>query len=379
VDTRQSAGDIGVKGRVLVADDEIQILRAYSRVLEHAGYEVTVASTGGEANKLVEDDRFDVLFADIAMPEMTGLELLRRAHRVTPSLPVVLVTGSPAVETAMEAIEYSVYRYLVKPVDPTELVAIAEKATLLHRMLELRRDTRDIEDLAALSSSFESALARIWMAFQPIVRPDGTVFGYEALLRSDEPALPHPGAMLDAAERLGRLHDLGRVVRQRATSAFSKADLSTSLFVNVHTRDLLDDWLLSPTSPLVAIAPRVVLEITERASLSDVKDLRARLNTLRDLGFRIAIDDLGAGYAALTSFPLLEPDIVKIDMSLVRDIDSQPMKRKLVKSMTSLCREMKIEVVGEGVETNEEREVLVDLGCDLLQGYLIARPAHPAW
>jgi EAL domain-containing protein (putative c-di-GMP-specific phosphodiesterase class I) len=129
----------------------------------------------------------------------------------------------------------------------------------------------------------------------------------------------------------------------------------------------------------VAIAPRVVLEITERASLSDVKDLRARLNTLRDLGFRIAIDDLGAGYAALTSFPLLEPDIVKIDMSLVRDIDSQPMKRKLVKSMTSLCREMKIDVVGEGVETNQEREVLVDLGCDLLQGYLIARPAQPAW
>jgi CheY-like chemotaxis protein len=241
VDARQSAGDVGVKGRVLVADDEIQILRAFSRVLEHAGYEVTVASTGGEANKLVEDDRFDVLFADIAMPEMTGLELLRRARRVTPSLPVVLVTGSPAVETAMEAIEYNVYRYLVKPVEPNELVAIAEKATLLHRMLELRRDTRDVEDLAALSGSFESALARVWMAFQPIVRPDGAIFGYEALLRSDEPALPHPGAMLDAAERLGRLHDLGRVVRQRATSAFAKAEPSASLFVNVHTRDLLDD------------------------------------------------------------------------------------------------------------------------------------------
>jgi EAL domain-containing protein (putative c-di-GMP-specific phosphodiesterase class I) len=298
---------------------------------------------------------------------------------VTPSLPVILVTGAPAIESAMEAIEYSVFRYITKPVEREQLLEIVEKAAPLHRMLELQRKKGDRDDLDTLAASFSSAIERIWMAFQPIVRPDGTVFGYEALLRSDEPALPHPGAVLDAAERLDRLDDLGRVVRSRAAAAFAAAAPTAALFVNLHSRDLLDDELLAPDAPLARIADRVVLEITERASLADVKDLRARVRALRDRGFRIALDDLGAGYAALTSFPMLEPDIVKIDMSLVRDIDSQPIKRKLVGTMASLCREMKMSVVAEGVETDKERDTLVDLGCELLQGYLLGRPARPAW
>jgi EAL domain-containing protein (putative c-di-GMP-specific phosphodiesterase class I) len=367
------------RGRVLVVDDDEAIQRIFSRVLSAARFDVQSASTGVEALAIVEHGGLDALVADISMPGMTGIELLRRVRQMTTSLPVILVTGSPAVETAMEAIEYNVHRYITKPVEPAELVRIVEKAAAMRRMLELRRDDADRDDRAHVAASFTSALERLWMAFQPIVRADGTPFGYEALLRTDEPALPHPGAVLDAAERLDRLDDLGRTVRRRAAAAFAKADPSAALFVNLHSRDLLDDELFSPESPLWALAGRVVLEITERASLSGVKDLRARMRGLRDAGFRIAIDDLGAGYAALTSFPLLEPDIVKIDMSLVRDIDTQPVKRKLVGTMAALCRDMQIAVVAEGVETEKEREVLVDLGCDLLQGYLLGRPARPTW
>lgn len=367
------------KARVLVADDDEAIQRIFGRVLQNAGYDVETASTGVEALKHIESGPIDVLIADIAMPELSGLELLRRVRQVAPSLPVILVTGAPAIESAMEAIEYSVFRYITKPVEREQLLELVEKAAPLHRMLELQRKKGDRDDLHAVAASFGSAIERIWMAFQPIVRADGTVFGYEALLRSDEPALPHPGAVLDAAERLDRLQDLGRVVRARSAAAFASASPSAALFVNLHSRDLLDEDLLAPSAPLSKIADRVVLEITERASLSDVKDLRARVRTLRDRGFRIALDDLGAGYAALTSFPMLEPDIVKIDMSLVRDIDTQPMKRKLVGTMASLCREMKMSVVAEGVETEKERDTLVDLGCELLQGYLLGRPARPTW
>lgn len=367
------------RGRVLVVDDDEAIQRIFSRVLRAARYDVQSASTGVEALAIVERGGLDALVADISMPGMTGIELLRRVRETTTSLPVILVTGSPAVETAMEAIEYNVHRYITKPVEPAELVRIVEKAAAMGKMLELRREDADRHDRARIEASFTSALERLWMAFQPIVRADGTPFGYEALLRTDEPALPHPGAVLDAAERLDRLDDLGRTVRRRAATAFASADPSASLFVNLHSRDLLDDELFSPESPLRALAGRVVLEITERASLSNVKDLRARVRGLRDAGFRIAIDDLGAGYAALTSFPLLEPDIVKIDMSLVRDIDTQPLKRKLVGTMAALCRDMQIVVVAEGVETDKERQVLVDLGCDLLQGYLLGRPARPTW
>jgi EAL domain-containing protein (putative c-di-GMP-specific phosphodiesterase class I) len=97
---------------------------------------------------------------------------------------------------------------------------------------------------------------------------------------------------------------------------------------------------------------------------------------LRALGFRIAIDDLGAGYAGLTSFAVLEPEIVKLDMSLVRDVHKHPTKQKLIRSMTALCKDMGMTVVAEGIENVEERDAVIDLGCDLLQGYLFAKPGR---
>jgi EAL domain-containing protein (putative c-di-GMP-specific phosphodiesterase class I) len=147
--------------------------------------------------------------------------------------------------------------------------------------------------------------------------------------------------------------------------------------MSLHSRDLLDESLFSPDQPLTAIASRVVLEITERAALDDVEDARDRVARLRKLGYRIAVDDLGAGYAGLTSFVTLEPEYVKLDVSLVRGIDQQPMKRSLVRSITQLCRELGFEVVAEGVETCAERDVVVDCGCDLVQGFLIAKPGKP--
>ena len=92
---------------------------------------------------------------------------------------------------------------------------------------------------------------------------------------------------------------------------------------------------------------------------------------------RIAIDDLGAGYAGLTSYTALEPDIVKLDMSLVRDVDRDRKKEAVVRSMTSLCKDLGMLVVAEGVETVGERDALVEIGCDLLQGYLLAKPGRP--
>jgi EAL domain-containing protein (putative c-di-GMP-specific phosphodiesterase class I) len=95
------------------------------------------------------------------------------------------------------------------------------------------------------------------------------------------------------------------------------------------------------------------------------------------MGFRIAVDDLGAGYAGLTSFALLEPEIVKLDMTLIRDVHQSRTRQNLIRSMTGLCKDMGMLVVGEGVETIEERETLRELGCDLLQGYLFAKPGKP--
>jgi EAL domain-containing protein (putative c-di-GMP-specific phosphodiesterase class I) len=221
----------------------------------------------------------------------------------------------------------------------------------------------------------DGALASLWMAYQPIVTASGALFGYEALMRSEHPALPHPGAILDAAEQVGRLYDVGRAVRRKASEPMDRAPLPVLLFVNLHPVELNDDNLVSSSAPLTAIAPRVVLEITERASLEFIDDVPSRVARLREQGFRIAIDDLGSGYSGLTSFTRLSPEFVKLDLSLVRGIHESSVKQKLVKSMAALCKDMGIQVVAEGIEVVEERDAIVDLGCDLLQGYLIARPA----
>jgi len=235
------------------------------------------------------------------------------------------------------------------------------------------------QELVDLEARLDRCVAAIAMHFQPIVHAKTRArFGYEALLRSADRSLPHPGAILDAAERLERIPALGRTVRANVAKTIAEAPAARGVvFVNLHLLDLFDKQLLSPFAPLSKVASRVVLEITERTSLDGAIDLPYRVAELRELGFRIAIDDLGGGHARMGTFTLLDCDFVKLDMSLVRDIDQHPMKQRLVRSISDLCRDQGTKIIGEGIETAAEEQVLVELGCDLLQGYLIAKPALP--
>jgi EAL domain-containing protein (putative c-di-GMP-specific phosphodiesterase class I) len=218
----------------------------------------------------------------------------------------------------------------------------------------------------------------MWMAYQPIVSIGRhRSVAYEALMRTSEPALPNPGAVIDAAQRLDRLNDLGLRVRSLVAASLPDAPHDALVFVNLHARDLLDPELSSESAPLSSFARRVVLEITERAALDNVTDYEARVKLLRDLGFRIAIDDMGAGYAGLTSFATLEPEFVKLDMSLIRGIHTSDVRQKLVASMISLCGEMDKGIIAEGIEVADERDQLSALGCDWMQGYLFAKPQRP--
>jgi EAL domain-containing protein (putative c-di-GMP-specific phosphodiesterase class I) len=243
----------------------------------------------------------------------------------------------------------------------------------------IEEQTRITKELAALEVALDKCLASLTMHFQPIVHAKTRArFGYEALLRSHDKSLPHPGAILDAAERLERIPALGRAVRAQSAKVIATAPPERGVvFINLHLLDLFDKQLTSPFSPLSKVAARVVLEITERTSLEGQADVRYRVAELRELGFKIAIDDLGGGHARMGTFTPLDCDYVKLDMSLVRDIDQHAMKQRLVRSVTELCGEQGTKVIGEGVETEAEARVLVDLGCDFLQGYLIARPALP--
>lgn len=373
------------KPRVLLVDDDPAILRAYQKLLSARGCSVDTASNGREGSAMMASVAYDVIVSDVSMPEMDGLEFLRAVRRHDLDVPVVLTTGEPGLETALRAIEYGAFRYLVKPVEGKDLDECVQRAVRLHRLARLKRQalelagitSKTLGDRASLEARFASTLERLWMACQPIVNwKERRVYGYEALLRSTEPSLPSPPEILDAAERLGRLHDLGRTIRRKVAEEAAEAPEGIKFFVNLHAADLNDDDLFDIAAPLVKIADRVVLEITERASLDVVKNVDQRVKRLRELGFVIAVDDLGSGYAGLTSFTQLDPALAKLDMSLIRGIDAQPRKQTIVRSMCRLCEELGILVVAEGVEKPEERDTLATLGCDLLQGYLFARPGR---
>lgn len=232
-------------------------------------------------------------------------------------------------------------------------------------------------DLGLLERQLDAVMAGLTSHFQPIVTAKARArIGYEALMRSSDRSLPHAGAILDAAERLERVTALGRANRAIVAKIIAAAPRERGLFfVNLHLQDLFERSLVSPFSPLSKVADRVVLEITERSSLEPGMDVRYRVTELRELGFRIAIDDLGGGHARMGHLGLGDTDFVKLDMALVRDLDRHPVKQRLVRSVVQVCRDQGIVVVGEGVETEAEAEALTELGCELLQGYLIARPA----
>jgi EAL domain-containing protein (putative c-di-GMP-specific phosphodiesterase class I) len=247
------------------------------------------------------------------------------------------------------------------------------------RGTEPRARLDPVADLRELEGKLDRCVAALVMNYQPIVHASTRArFAYEALMRSGDKSLPHPGAILDAAERLERIPALGRAVRAQVAKVIAESPAERGIiFVNLHLLDLFDKQLVSTFSPLSKVASRVVLEITERTSLEGEDDVRYRVAELHELGFRIAIDDLGGGHARMGTFSPLDTDFVKLDMSLVRDIEKYPMKQRLVKSITELCREHDTGVIGEGVETEAEARALVELGCDYLQGYLIAKPAPP--
>ncbi len=362
--------------RVLLVDDDAVLRRSWARFFRGTALALDSAGDGREAMTKLREAVFDVVVSDIAMPDVDGVTLLRFVREHHPGTPVILVTGSPSVETATEAVEYGAVRYLLKPVTPDHLMVAIREAVAnrdAHRpLVELAEDG----ERAREEEQLDRALEGLWMAFQPIVSLwRREVFAYEALARTTEPTVPHPGVLFELAEKLSALHRVGRRVRQRVAEA--TAGLDAAVFVNLHPLDLLDDDLFSLTAPLTARAKQIVLEITERETMDRVPDLAARLKALRGFGYRIALDDLGAGYAGLASFAAMAPEVIKLDMSLTRDIPRYPVKQKLIRTITSLCETLGATVVAEGVERPEDRDALADLGCDLLQGYLFARPGRP--
>ncbi|MFJ9989417.1 bifunctional diguanylate cyclase/phosphodiesterase [Pseudomonas putida] len=235
------------------------------------------------------------------------------------------------------------------------------------------------EQLSALSAIL--AQRSIHSLFQPIIcLSERRILGYEALSRGPSNSPLHsPLNLFAIARQAGRLSELEVLCRENACRRFSELGLEGKLFLNVSPESLLEPHYPSGRTlkmlEQVGLQPsRVVIELTEQTPTDDFQLLSNALHHYRDMGFSIALDDLGAGYSSLRLWSELRPDYVKIDRHFIDGIHQDPLKREFVGSILQIARASKAQVVAEGIELGEELTVLADMGVDLLQGYLLGRP-----
>lgn len=216
--------------------------------------------------------------------------------------------------------------------------------------------------------------------FQPIIdAKDGSVFAYEALMRVDLPTLHSPADVLRLAREENCLHEVERITFFRASSAYQtlenagKVVPSALLFVNsIASQYLTPDELSEYSARYASILPRIVIEITEEEVL-DPKALRIK-QTIRGSSGAFALDDYGSGYSNERSLLELSPNYIKIDLSIIRDIDTDANKRQIVSNTVSYAHQRGMKVVAEGLETADEVRTVLSLGVDLLQGFFLAMP-----
>jgi EAL domain-containing protein (putative c-di-GMP-specific phosphodiesterase class I)/GGDEF domain-containing protein len=240
------------------------------------------------------------------------------------------------------------------------------------RSLEQRERARRVADLR---TSLRDRL--VYVDYHPIVvASTREIFGYEALARGRMRTLRSPEVMFDVAAEADLIWELSRLCRARALEGMSTV-LSPGqlLFLNVDPHDFTDPAF---TEQEVTDPSRVVIEITERTAIKDYPKFRERLKAFRAMGYRFAVDDAGSGYAGLGSIANLEPDFIKLDISLINAIDTNFIKQNLVQTMVRFADDHNAMVIAEGVERAEEFKTVQELGVHLVQGFFLHRPQSAA-
>ncbi len=236
------------------------------------------------------------------------------------------------------------------------------------RSLEQRERARRVSDL-------KSAIRDrgVYVDYHPIViASTRDIFGYEALARGTLRTLRSPEVMFDVAAEADLIWELSRLCRERALEGMStRLEPGQLLFLNVDPHDFADPMF---TEAGAADPSHIVIEITERTAIKDYPKFRERLKSFRDMGYRFAVDDAGSGYAGLGSIANLEPDFIKLDISLINAIDTNFIKQNLVQTMVGFANDHGAMVIAEGVERAEEFKMVQELGVHLVQGFFLHRP-----
>lgn len=268
------------------------------------------------------------------------------------------------------------------------------KCAILHDGNSLRiQDILKAETLGTLVARMEAVWLidilrkeRLYSVFQPIVyasQPEN-VFAHEVLLRgmNEDGSIVSPGRMFAAAKDADLLFFLDRTARIQAIRSAHEYQVAGNLFINFSPAAIYDpSHCLGSTLSVLKDAgmkyERIVFEVVESEHIQDSKHLVNLINFYRESGFSVALDDVGSGYSSLNLLAELKPDFMKIDLYLIRDVDKDAYKQRIVAKLLEAAQQLGIRSVAEGVESFEEYEWLREHGADLVQGYLFAKPACP--
>jgi EAL domain-containing protein (putative c-di-GMP-specific phosphodiesterase class I) len=381
---------------VVIVDDHIANVRLLERLLGDAGAgELHAFTDPRQALAHCAGALPDLLLLDLHMPHLDGFEVLEAMRELVPPgrfLPVLVLTADITPTAKQRALAAGAKDFLTKPFDRTEVllrVTNLLETRALHRQLERQnaqlqtaldehtaRDAEAAAEQQRRQRRIEGALAAgaLAMVFQPVADlASGEIVGAEALARfSCEPRRP-PNEWFAEAESTGQGSQLELAAISRALGDLDRLPAGAFLALNISPTTMLH----AAFGPLLDQHPagRAVLELTEHHPVRDYAALSAALEPLRRRGARLAVDDTGAGYAGFQHLLRLRPDIVKLDTTLTRGIDTDPARRALATALVAFAHEIGATIIAEGVETADELHTLRHIGVPWGQGYHLARPA----
>lgn len=367
------------KKKILVVDDEEAVSKTLALLLQARGYDVDTAQTGAQAlEKALRKP--DVVLLDLMLPDMPGFDVCRklREQKNTKHLPIIILSVRYLYEDKIEGLYLGADDYITKPFEYEELFARIEAVLRRREIFKVREEEEQGAVIVELRRIIDQKL--IVPFFQPIffLKPF-RLCGIEVLSRPPAKSiLANAELLFEAAMRFGFYYDLEILGWTKAFQAIVASDYRGKVFLNTNPY-LIESSEFSRIRTLIESFQveknNVVLEITERSAISDYQMFYDRLKEYQSVGFGVAIDDLGGGFASLESIVEISPQYVKIDISIIRDLDRNPLKLSVVRFIVNFCKENNIISVAEGVERKEELDMLLSMGVDAVQGYYLAMPA----